>query len=465
MAERFGVQGVQFIIQIILARLMLPEHYGSLSIMLIFISIANIFVQTGFNMALIQDKDVTESDYSSVFWVSLMVAIITYIIIFSMSPYIAIFYNMPEIILPLRILALILIPGAFNSIQVAQFTKKMDFRVVFTSNVGAIIFSGIVGIIIALFGGGLWALVVQTMLNTVLSCVAMYSMSRWLPRFICEIKRVKELFSFGWKLLAANLIDMLYQDLSSLVIGHKYSANTLGYYNRGKQFPQFIINAVNSTVQSVMLPAMSAQQDEKEKVKELTRNSIMLSSYMIFPIMLGVAGIASQLVCLLLTDKWIACVPYVQIFCFTLAFYPIHSCNLQAMNALGRSDLFLKLEIIKKICGILTLIVAILYYDSPIAIAVAGAITSFISCLVNALPNKKLINYSYMQQLKDTLPSFFMALLMYTGVLEVGKLELGVFSTLILQIVIGIVLYLFLSIVFKPKPYKMLLYSIKRKKS
>ena len=465
MAERFGVQGVQFIIQIILARLMLPENYGTLSIMLIFISVANIFVQTGFNMALIQDKNVKERDYSSVFWISFMVAIITYMIIFVMSPYIAIFYRIPEIILPLRILALILLPGAFNSIQLAQITKKMDFRAVFTSNIGAIIFSGMVGILIALLGGGLWALVVQTMLNTITSCVVMYFMNRWLPRLVCEFKRVKELFSFGWKLLMANLIDMLYQDLSSLVIGHKYSTNTLGYYNRGKQFPQFIINAVNGTIQSVMLPAMSEQQDEKEKVKELTRNSIMLSSYIIFPIMSGVAGVASQLVSLLLTDKWLSCVPYVQIFCFTLAFYPIHSCNLQAMNALGRSDLFLKLEIIKKIYGILALIVAILYYDSPIAIAIAGGITSLISCFVNASPNKKLINYSYIQQLRDILPSFFMALFMYVGVLQVKKLELGVFFTLILQIVVGIVLYLFLSIVFKPKPYKLLLYSLKRKEN
>ena len=208
--------------------------------------------------------------------------------------------------------------------------------------------SGVVGIAIALNGGGLWALVAQTMLNVFVVCVVMFITVKWRPRFAINFGRVKVLFSFGWKLLVSGLIDTLYQDLRSLVIGKKYDSATLGYYNRGKQFPQFIINAVNGTVQSVMLPVMAAKQNKRDEVKQMMRRSISFSAYIIFPMMAGLAACSAPIIALLLTDKWLPCVPYMQIYCFTLAFYPVHSCNLQTINAMGRSDMFLKLEIIKK---------------------------------------------------------------------------------------------------------------------
>lgn len=462
--ERFGVSGTQFVLQIILARLLDPAHYGVLSIMIIFTTLANVFVQNGFNTALIQNKDVTEEDYSSVFWVSLGISGVIYAAIFFGAPLVGVFYEMPDIVVPLRVLALMLFPGALNSVQLAKVSREMDFKKVFYSNMGGILISGAAGIVIAMLGGGLWALVAQTMLNIFAACIVMFFTVRLRIRFVCNWNRVKVLFSYGWKLLASSLLDTLYQDLRSLVIGKKYDSDTLGFYNRGKQFPQFIINAVASTTQSVLLPAMSKQQDSRDGVKVLTRNSIMISSYIIFPIMAGLAGVADPLVELLLTEKWLPSVPYMQIYCFTLAFYPVHMCNLQAINAMGRSDIYLKLEIVKKSIGIASLVIAVFCFDSPIAIAMTGVFTTATSCFINAFPNKKLIDYSYFEQMKDILPSFIAAILMLAAVLAVELLGFGALLTLVIQILVGVAVYVCISAVLRLEPFRILLGMLLKKK-
>lgn len=434
-----------------------PEHYGVLSLMVIFTTLANVFIQTGFNTALIQNKDVTEDDYSSVFWVTLGIAGVLYAVIFLAAPLIAVFYEMPEIILPLRVMALMLLPGAMNSVQLARVSREMDFKKVFTGNLSGILVAGFAGIAVALLDGGLWALVVQTMLNVIVACVVMFFTVRWRPRMVCNLARIRVLFRFGWKLLASSLLDTLYQDLRSLVIGKKYDSATLGYYNRGKNFPQFIITAVNGTVQSVMLPAMSAKQDDPAQVKALMRNSVMLSSYILFPMMAGLAGVAEPLVRVLLTEKWLPCVPYLQIYCFTLAFYPVHSCNLQAINSMGRSDIFLKLEIIKKAIGIASLVVAVFCFDSPIAIAMTGVFTTVVSCFINASPNRKLIGYSYHEQMTDILPSLILSLGMLGCVLAVQLLGLSNLLTLVLQVLTGVSVYVLLSGLLRLESFRFLL--------
>lgn len=462
--ERFGVQGIQFVLQIVLARILDPEHYGVLSIMVIFTTLANVFIQNGFNTALIQNKDVTEEDYSSVFWVTLGIAGILYCVMYFTAPMIAAFYEMPDIVKPFRVLSLMLFPGALNSIQLAKVSRELDFKKVFTSNIGGVLVSGIVGIVLAYRGAGIWALVFQTLLNIVCACLVMLFTVKWKPRFVCNLARVKVLFSFGWKLLVSSLLDTLYQDLSSLVIGKKYSSDTLGFYNRGKQFPQFIINAVNGSVQSVLLPAMSERQEHKSQVKQLMRNAVMVSSYLVFPMMAGLAGVAEPLVKLLLTDKWLECVPYLQIFCFSFAFYPIHTSNLQAINAMGRSDIFLKLEITKKVIGLIVLVIGVFCFESPIAIAMTGVVTALTSSFINAFPNKKLIGYSYAEQMKDILPSLAVALVMIVCVLAVGRLNLPALALLGVQIVVGVVVYIALSAVLKIEPFLLLMQMIRTKK-
>ena len=455
--ERFGVQGIQFVLQIVLARILDPEHYGILSLMVIFTNLANVFVQQGFNTALIQNKDVTDEDCSSVLWVSLGIAGVIYAGLFAAAPMIAQFYEMPDLVMPFRALCLILFPGALNSVQIAVVSRKMEFKKVFMGNIAGIVIAGVVGIVLAYAGAGLWSLVAQSVLNITITCVVMWAMVPWKPRLVCNWSRVATLFSYGWKLLAAALLEAVYTDLRSMVIGKKYDSSTLGYYNRGKQFPQFIINGINGAVQSVLLPAMSAEQDDKTQVKALMRNSIMLSSYIIFPMMAGLAGVAAPLIELLLTDKWLPAVPYMQIYCVTMAFYPIHTSNIQAINAVGRSDIVLKLEFIKKGMGTVTLVIAVFCFDSPITIAMTGVITSVISCFINASPNKKLINYSYFEQMKDILPSLLASATMCVAVMLVGLLELPTIILLVLQVGTGVVVYVGLSAMFRIEPFRLLL--------
>ena len=455
--ERFGVQGTSFLLQLILARILDPEHYGELSLMIIFITLANVFIQTGFNTSLIQNKEVTEEDYSSVLWISLAISVLLYLVIFFAAPVIAAYYRMPNIVWPLRGLSLVLLPGALNSVQLAKVGREMDFKKVFYSNVLGIVVAGAVGIATALLGGGLWALVVQNLLNVTVACLVMFVTLSWRPRLVCNLKRVAVLFRFGWKLLVSTLLNTLEESLYGLVIGKKYDSDTLAYYNRGMQFPQFIINAICGSLQSVMLPAMSAEQDDITRVKQLAQTSISLSSYLVFPMMAGLASVAEPLIRLLLTEKWLPAVPYLQVNCFVFAFYTVHICNLQTINAMGRSDWFLKLEIIKKIYGFALLAAAVIFFDSPMAVAMTGVVNAGISWYVNAYPNKRLIGYSFWEQVKDLMPTLLIALAMCSCVFLTGFvcsfLKLLGLAILIIQVFVGVAVYLLFSMIFKPYPY------------
>lgn len=374
---------------------------------------------------------------------------VLYGVLFLASPFIADFYEMPLLKNVLRVLALILLPGAFNSIQNAKIAKEMQFKKLMYSTFGAVIISGIVGITMAYMGFGVWALVGQQLTNQISICIIMLAVVKWRPKRILEMNRVKLLFSFGWKVLCSGLIDTIYNELRSLVIGKKYDSSTLGYYNRGKQFPHLIVNNLNGAIQSVMLPALSKQQDDKARMKAMMRRSIVTSSFIIFPLMAGLAAVAEPLVSLLLTDKWLPCVPYLQTYCFTYAFYPIHSANLMALNAQGRSDQFLKLEVIKKTYGLAVLLITVFCFHSPLAIALGGAVTALISCFVNASPNKKLLGYSYFEQMKDIMPSAVLSLIMCAVVYCLLFLGLPAWVTLILQIIVGSVLYVGLAWILK----------------
>lgn len=459
--ERFGVQGVQFVLQIVLARLLSPDDYGVLSIMIIFTTLASVFIQGGFSMSLVQKKRVDNEDFSSVLWFSMIAAFVLYLAIYFSAPWLAEYYNMPTIITPFRVIGLMIFPGAINSIQLAKVRREMNFKKVFVGNLSGIIISGVVGIVIALNGGGVWALVAQTLLNTTITAIVMGFTVKWVPTLTCNLKKVGRLLSFGWKILASNIIDVLYQDLRSLVIGKKYDSETLGYYNRGKQFPQFIINAVNGSVQAVMLPALSKEQDDKGKLRLLMRTSIVVSSYIIFPMMAGLAGVATPLITVLLTEKWLPAVPFMMIYCFSLAFTPVHSCNLQAINAVGRSDIYLKLEVIKKTIGITALVIAVFCFDSPIAIASTGLITTLISCFINAFPNKKLIGYSYFEQMKDILPAFVLSLVMFGVVFAMSYIPLHPVLVLIIQIITGVAIYVLGSAMFRLRGYTFVLERLK----
>lgn len=456
--ERFGTQGLQFIIQIILARLLFPSDYGILALIVIFITIANVFVQSGLSTSLIQKKVVDQVDYSSVLYVSLGIAGILYCILYFTAPLIGIFYNNDSLILVLRVLALTLFPGAFNSIQNAIVSRTMQFKRLFYSSVGAGIASGIVGIYLAYHGYGIWALVFQQLTNQICITLILWFTVKWRPTLQFSLERVKVLYSFGWKLLVSALLETSYNELRSLIIGKMYNPAVLGYYNRGQQFPQLIISNINGSIQSVMLPALAAQQDYTNRVKSMMRRSIVTSSFIVLPMMAGLAVVAEPLVLLLLTDKWLPSVPFLQIFCIIYALMPIHTANLQAINAMGRSDIFLMLEIIKKILGLSILVVALPF--GVYVLALSGVVSSIISSFINAYPNKRLLNYGYGEQIKDILPSLLLSLVMGVIVYLLIYLGLNPLTTMLLQIVVGIIVYMGLAFLFKLECFTYLIQTI-----
>jgi teichuronic acid exporter len=424
----------------------------------IFINIASVFVQSGLNTSLIQKKVVDSVDYSSVFYLSFGIASVLYIVLFLFAPSIASFYDNLGLIPVLRVLALTLFPGAFNSIQNAIVSRTMQFRRLFYSSVGAGFVSGIVGIALAYKGYGIWALVFQQLTNQVCVTIILWFTVKWRPTPQFSLERVKDHFSFGWKLLVSSLIDTTYRDLRSLIIGKVYTPAMLGYYNRGQQFPQLFITNINGSIQAVMLPALAAQQDYAERVKSMMRRSIVTSSFIVFPMMVGLAVVAEPLVVLLLTDKWLPAVPFLQIFCFSYSLWPIHTANLQAINAMGRSDIFLKLEIIKKIMGLTILFISLPYgvYYLALSSVVSGIISSFI----NAYPNKKLLNYGYGEQVKDILPSLLLSLVMGVIVYLFSYFGFSPLVTMVLQILAGVVIYVLLALLFRLECFHYLINTI-----
>ena len=324
---------------------------------------------------------------------------------------------------------------------------------------GAIIGSGIVGIVMAYKGFGVWALVAQQLVRDFLICIILWFTVKWRPKFIFSFARVKTLFSFGWKLLVSGLLDTVFKNLYSLIVGKIYSKETLGYFNRGHQFPQVIATNLDGSIQSVMLPTLSSHNDDVAEVKRITRRSISMSAFLLMPCMFGLAAVAEPLVKVLLTDKWLPCVPFLQLACISYAIYPIHTANLTGINALGRSDVFLKLEIIKKIITILNIVITISL--GIYAMAIGQVISAFIASVINAWPNKKLMNYTYFEQWKDLMPSFLCSLVMSIGVWSLHFIPLSSIILLLLQIIVGIVIYILLCIIFRIETFSYFINTIR----
>lgn len=457
--ERLATQGVQFVVSIILARLLLPEDYGIVTMLLVFTSIANVFVQTGFSTALVQKKDADDLDFSSAFYVSLALALIFYLLLYILAPVISNFYNMPAMTSILRAISVILFFGAVSSVQNAKISKDMKFKKLFFSSLIAVLISGTTGIIMAYNGYGAWALVGQQIANELATCIVLWFTSGWKPKLIFSYSRTKELFSYGWKILSASLIDAIYRNVYNLTIGKVYNSKTLGNYNKGEQFPKLIAVNVDNTINSVMLSALSKEQDDKEKIKSMTRRSMKVGAFIIFPMMIGLAAVSKSLVIILLTNNWIGCVPYMQLLCIVYALYPLCSTNMQAVKALGRSDYHLKVEIAKKTLGIIALLLTL--KSGVMAIVVGQVIVAVISLFISWIPNRKLINYKLIELIKDLAPSIAISLIMYICVYFIAFVKINIFLTLILQIISGIAIYFVIAYIFKVEPLIYLLSIIK----
>lgn len=450
--ERIGSQAANFILSIILARILSPTEYGMIALITVFISIATVFVQGGFNTALIQSKQTDTKDYSSICIFSFLVAAILYSILFITAPFIALFYDQPLLVSIVRVLSLTLFIGAYNSVQVAYVTKKMQFKKLFISNIIAVITSGIAGIIIAYIGLGPWAIVVQQLGFQLINCVVLAIISSWHLTLSFSLSSVKKLVPFGSKVLISNLLVTVFLNIRSLIIGRVYDAESLAYFNRGKTFAATLMDAVDGTIQTVMLPTYSNIQDDSDRLKSYLRKSVSLSCYIIFPSLIGLASVSDPFITLILTEKWKLSVVFLQIFAIGYMTQPIQIATAQALKAIGRSDLTLKIEIYRKIAEIICLLITI-----PLgvkAIAWSTVVASFIACLISAPMNKRYLSYSYKEQIADIITSLLSSVIMFFLVNQfIIKIPQNIFLQLLLGVLSGIVIYIILSILFNNKAF------------
>lgn len=449
--ERTSVQIVIFLVTIVLARLIPPKDYGLIAIVLVFISLANVIVDGGLNSALIQKKDADNLDFSTIFYSNLILSFCLIAILFFSAPYIAKFYKNNDLTLIVRVLSFSLVFFAINSIQKAYLSRYLLFKKLFFSSLGASIISGVVSIIMAINGYGVWALIVQNLLAQLATTLILFITVNWHPILYFSIQRFKRLFDFGWKIFLTNFIISIFNNIRSLIIAKVYSPSLLAYFDRGRQFPSLIIDNINASVQAVLFPVFSNNQDDRILIKKMVRISVKVNSYIIFPVMTGLIVLAKPLIICLLTDKWIDAVPFVQIFGLASIVMPIQIANLEAVKSLGYSNVTLKLEIIKKIIEAIILIVTI-----PLGVkAIAWGIVlyNFISLSINLQPTRKLLGYKIREQLYDIIPYFILSGAMALSILCVYYIFENPLFQLLCGIAIGIISYILFSIISKNESY------------
>ena len=461
-AERCGAQLVTFIVSIVLARILTPSDYGTIALVTVFTTILQVFIDSGLSTALIQKKDADDLDFSSVFYFNFVICIILYLIMFVSAPFIANFYKDPSLVSIVRVISLTLIISGVKGVQQSYVSRHMLFKRFFFSTLGGTIFSAVLGIIMAYAGFGVWAIVFQQLSNNAIDTLILWITVKWRPIKKFSWSRLKNLLSFGWKMLASSLLDTVYNNLINMIIGKLYTSADLAFYNQGDKFPKLIVTNINTSIDSVLLPTMSNEQDNHVRVKDMTRRAIKISTYIMAPLMIGLAFCAKPIVQIVLTDKWLPCVPYLQIFCISYLFWPIHTANLNAIKAMGRSDLFLKLEVIKKFIGMILLLITM--NISVMAMAYSLLISGLISQVINSWPNRYLLKYSYIDQIKDILPNIVMALIMGVFVYFINYLNLSVLVSLMVQIILGGIIYLVLSIFTKNDSFTYLINILKNRK-
>lgn len=451
--ERIIAQLVSLIVTIILARLLSPEHYGVISIVTVFITFCNIFVNSGFGSAVVQKKQSDDLDFNTAFVISLLLSIILYIIIFICSPFLADFYDMPLLTSVIRVMGLRLIIGALNNIQHAHIQKKMMFKKFFISTLFGTIISAFVGIALAFYGFGVWALVAQYLTNTVIDSIALLIVDDWKPKLSLSLKRAKYLFSFGWKILVTEIVYNLEGELRSLIVGKVFGSADLAYYDQGKKYPSLLVTNINSSINKVMLPAYSKEQDNKEKIKSMLRKSIQLGIFLLCPLLIGLAVVSNDFVRLFLTDKWLNAVPFIQIFCIIYLTRPLESSCHQALLAIGQSGIVMKIIIAINCIAIATIFIAVFVFKSVFMIAIGSLLSSFISITLFMKEANKYFKYTYKEQLSDIYKPILLSVLMGLIVWLVGIIKLPVWISLMLQIVAGAIVYIGISIIGKFESY------------
>lgn len=458
--ERGGNYVMSFIVSLVLARLLEPSLYGSIALVTAITGILQVFVDSGMANSLIQKKDPDDLDFSSVFYFNLGFCLLLYAGLFLAAPMIGRAYHDLSLVPVVRVLGLTIIISGVRNVQQAYVAKTMQFRRFFFATLGGTLFSAVVGITMAYLGYGVWALVFQQLLNAAVNTAILWLTVGWRPKPIFSWQRLRSLISFGWKILASQLLDVVYLKLYQFIIGLRYSTEDLAFYNRGEQFPLLIMENVNASLDSVLLPVLSSEQDDRDRVRDMTRRAIRISCYVMMPLMAGLAVCAQPLIRLLLTEKWLPCVPYMQIFCAYYAFWPLHTANLNAIKATGRSDVFLRIEIIKRVLEAAVLLVTMRY--GVMAITVGLLFSGFLCVIINGWPNRALLGYSVPRQLLDALPALLLSLGMALLLLPVTRSVLPDLVKLLIMVPGGAALYVGGSVLFKIDSFTYILDIVKK---
>lgn len=402
--EKMSTQIVTFVVGMILARLLTPNDYGTVALTGIFFAVAGVLVNCGFGGALIQKKDADDLDYNSVFYLSVAISLVMYAALFFAAPWIASFYKTPELVAIVRVSAVVLVFNAVNAIQSAELTKKMLFHLSFRISLITTFASAVCGVTLACMGYGAWALVWSSLVSGFIGVIARWIIIAWRPRLMFSWKRLKPLFAYGWKMAASGLLDAFFKNLNGLIIGRLYSRADLAYVNKGQTLPRLTMNEVDGTLGRVSFPALVQLQGDKVRLREAMRRMMTCSTFLVMPLMVLVASCAHSELRLLYGQQWTPAAPYMMLACFTYALHPFHTINLRGILALGRSDIFLKLEIVKKV-----MVLAVVLVASRLGVFTWMAISAFavgpLGVIINAWPNRKLLDYPLRMQLMDVLPT------------------------------------------------------------
>lgn len=445
-------QGVTFIVGLVLARLLSPDEYGLIGICLIFTTVLNGIVDSGFSNALIRKKDVTDEDYNTMFTTNMAISIVLYVLLFISAPFVSDFFHRVELIALVRVTGLILFFNALSITQVTILTKNIDFKTKTKASLVSAIISGVIGIAMAFMGYGVWSLVAQQLSKQLLYTLCLWVLSKWWPRFTFYKDSFKYMWGFGWKLLASGILNNVWNQLCQVVIGRCYTSSTLGHYTRANEYASIFSSNLTLIVQRVSYPVLAEIQDDKERMVQGYRKVIKVTMFVTAVCMISLGAVSEPLIYTLIGTKWHEAATYLPLICISMSLYPLHAINLNILQVLGRSDIFLYLEILKKIVGIVPIVIGIfcgIYY-----MLLASILTGVISLYLNTWYTGKTLNYSFWKQLRDITPSYFTALVIALAVYFLKYLSLPYYIVLMLQIIVGIVACITISEIFKFNEYK-----------
>lgn len=445
-------QGVTFIVGLVLARLLSPDEYGLIGICLIFTTVLNGIVDSGFSNALIRKKDVTDEDYNTMFTTNMAISIVLYVLLFISAPFVSDFFHRVELTALVRVTGLILFFNALSITQVTILTKNIDFKTKTKASLVSAIISGVIGIAMAFKGYGVWALVAQQLSKQLLFTLCLWVLNKWWPKFTFYKDSFKYMWGFGWKLLASGILNNVWNQLYQVVIGRCYTSSTLGHYTRANEYASIFSSNLTLIVQRVSYPVLAEIQDDKERMVLGYRKVIKVTMFVTAVCMISLGAVSEPLIYTLIGTKWQEAATYLPLICISMSLYPLHAINLNILQVLGRSDIFLYLEILKKIVGIVPIVIGIfcgIYY-----MLLTSILTGVISLYLNTWYTGKTLNYSFWKQLRDIAPSYFTALVIALAVYFLKYLSLPYYVVLMLQIIVGLVACITISEIFKFDEYK-----------